>query len=155
MGVKWNGWRALSLVIVMSPFLMIIIRGHSLIVEVILSQSVFTSWCPTILDKSPWDSLKTRHVFANRSVFDALEGRVCAKWRPPPPWSMLLRKRALSAHWYNIERGRGKSKRGDFQRKSAGVPTLLSRIVAISHKSVEESDCHNSNAFSRATFPAC
>ena len=26
--------------------------------------------------------------------------------------------------------GRGKSKRGDFQRKSAGVPTLLSRIVA-------------------------
>ena len=87
----------------------------------------------TILDKSPWDSLKIWHVFANRSIFDALEGRVCAKWRPPPPWSMLLRKSALSAHWYNIERGggggRGKSKRGDFQRKSACVPTLLSRIV--------------------------
>ena len=39
----------------------------------------------TILDKSPWDSLKIWHVFANRSVFDALEGRVCAKWRPPSP----------------------------------------------------------------------
>ena len=50
---------------------------------------------------------------------------------PPSPWSMLLRESALSAHWYNIERGggRGKSKRGDFERKSAGVPTLLSRIV--------------------------
>ena len=74
---------------------------------------------------------ETRHVFAKCSVFNALEGRVCAKWRPPSPWSMLLRKSALSAHWYNIERGRGKSKRGDFQRKSAGVPTLLSRIVAL------------------------
>ena len=26
---------------------------------------------------------------------------------PPPPWSMLLRKSALSARWFNFDRGRG------------------------------------------------
>ena len=99
------------------------------------SPFILTCQQTTILDKSPWDSLKIWHVFANCSVFDALEGRVCAKWRPPPPWSMLLRKSALSAHWYNIERGRGGggggggggNRRGAI---SAGAPTLLSRIVA-------------------------
>ena len=47
----------------------------------------------------------------------------------PPPWSMLLRKSALLACSFNFDRGKGKSKRKGFQRKSAGVPTLLSRIV--------------------------
>ena len=39
----------------------------------------------TILDKSPWDSLKIWQVFANRSVFNTLKGHICAQWRPPSP----------------------------------------------------------------------
>ena len=79
----------------------------------------------TILDKSPWDRLKLWQVVANHSVFNTLKGHIYANWRLPSPLSMLLRKSALSACWFNFERGRGKSKRDDFQRKSAGVPTLV------------------------------
>ena len=56
---------------------------HTVAMLKMMNWTTFT--IATILDKSPWDSLKIWHVFANRSVFDALEGRVCAKWRPPSP----------------------------------------------------------------------
>ena len=68
----------------------------------------------TILDKSPWDSLKIWHVFANRSVFDALEGRVCAKWRPPSPLVNVAPKKCtfnpLIQHWEG--EGGGGNRRG-------------------------------------------
>ena len=43
---------------------------------------------------------------------------------PPPPWSILLRKSALSAHWYNIERGRGEGEieEGRFSAKKCRCP---------------------------------
>ena len=50
---------------------------------------------------------------------------------PSPLVNVALKKCTFSPliqHWEG-EGGRGKSKRGHFQRKSAGVPTLLSRIV--------------------------
>ena len=68
----------------------------------------------TILDKSPWDSLKIWHVFANRSVFDALEGRVCAKWRSPSPLVNVAPKKCtfspLIQHWEG--EGEGGNRRG-------------------------------------------
>ena len=46
---------------------------------------------------------------------------------PPPPWSMLLRKSALSAHWYNIERGRGEGEieEGRFSAKKCSCPNTF------------------------------
>ena len=46
---------------------------------------------------------------------------------PPPPWSMLLRKSALSAHWYNIERGRGDGEieEGRFSAKKCRCPNTF------------------------------
>ena len=48
---------------------------------------------------------------------------------PPPPWSMLLRKSALSAHWYNIERGRGDGEieEGRFSAKKCRGPNTFVR----------------------------
>ena len=81
----------------------------------ILFSPVWSTWFwfrATILDKSPWDSLKIWHVFANRSVFDALEGRVCAKWRPPSPLVSVAPKKCtfspLIQHW----EGGGRNRRG-------------------------------------------
>ena len=74
--------------------------------------AIFTE--STILDKSPWDSLKIWHAFADRSVFDALEGRVCAKWRPPSPLVNVASKKCtfspLIQHWEG--EGGGGNRRG-------------------------------------------
>ena len=79
----------------------------------------------TILDKSPWDSLKIWHVFANRSVFDALEGRVCAKWRPPSPLVNVAPKKCafspLIQHW----EGEGEIEEGRFLAKKCRCPNIF------------------------------
>ena len=48
---------------------------------------------------------------------------------PPPPWSMLLRKSALSGHWYNIERGRGEGEieEGRFSAKKCTCPNTFAQ----------------------------
>ena len=81
----------------------------------------------TILDKSPWDSLKIWHVFANRSVFDALEGRVCAKWRPPSPLVNVAPKKCtfspLIQHWEG--EGEGEIEEGRFLSKKCRCPNTF------------------------------
>ena len=81
----------------------------------------------TILDKSPWDSLKIWHVFANRSVFDALEGRVCAKWRPPSPLVNVAPKKCtfspLIQHWEG--KGEGEIEEGRFSAKKCRCPNTF------------------------------
>ena len=79
----------------------------------------------TILDKSPWDSLKIWHVFPNRSVFDALEGRVCTKWRPPSPLVNVAPKKCtfspLIQHW----EGEGEIEEGRFSAKKCRCPNTF------------------------------
>ena len=73
----------------------------------------------TILDKSPWDSLKLLQVFANNSVFNTLKGHIYANWRLPSPLVNVASKKCTFSPADSTLRGggeRGKSKRGKSKR---------------------------------------
>ena len=95
-----------------SPFIQTVLHIHvHLVVSV---YCIYMKSQPTILDKSPWDSLKIWQMFTYRSVFEALEGRVCAKWRPPSPLVNVAPKKCtfspLIQHWEG--EGGGGNRRG-------------------------------------------